>query len=119
MANTTTIEVRQTLPPAKANPHNVKNPVISLVAAGSFLQEIPLIVPIREFLFQIRKDGQVYWVGAAVPDGISDFSKVQVFFHPTVKNGKAAELGFADQGGRQAMSRRRLSTSAESFGASR
>jgi hypothetical protein len=88
MANTTTIEVQQTLPPAKANPHNVKNPVISLVAAGSFLQEIPLIVPIREFLFQIRKDGQVYWVGAAVPDGISDFSKVQVFFHPTVKNGK-------------------------------
>jgi len=30
-----------------------------------------------------------------------------------------AKLGFAGQGGRQAMSRRRLSTSAESFGASR
>jgi hypothetical protein len=31
----------------------------------------------------------------------------------------ASELGFAGQGGRQAMSRRRLSTSAESFGTSR
>src|SRR4051794_31612596 len=33
--------------------------------------------------------------------------------------GDTPELGFAGQGGRQAISRRRLSTSAESFGASR
>jgi transposase len=43
--------------------------------------------------------------------------------HKTVCHGRGEyardELGFAGQGGRQAMSRRRLSTSAESFGASR
>src|SRR4051794_9679624 len=34
-------------------------------------------------------------------------------------NARGPELGFARQGGRQAMSKRRLSTSAESFGTSR
>jgi hypothetical protein len=87
MANTNTIEVRQTRPVALTGLSNVRNPIISPLAAGDFLQEIPLTAPMREFLFQVRKDGEVYWVGAAVPAGVSDFSKAQVFFHPTVVNG--------------------------------
>jgi hypothetical protein len=96
MANTSTIEIRQTNSTALAGPHDVTNPVISLLAAGDFLQEIPLTVSIREFLFQIRKDGQVYWVGATVPNGVSDFGKVQVFFHPTVKNGGVVHAAEGD-----------------------
>ena len=50
-----------------------------------FLQEIQQIGTIREFLFEVNKDGNIYWVCEAVPQGTTDFSKVQVFFHPTVK----------------------------------
>jgi hypothetical protein len=85
MANT--IEVTQTRPAALTGLRNVRNPIISPLASGDFLQEIPQTAPMREFLFQVRKDGAVYWVGAAVPAGVADFSKAQVFFHPTVVNG--------------------------------
>ena len=59
--------------------------VISPLKTGNLLQEIRQTGTIREFLFEMTKDGHVYWIGAAVPAGTSDFSKVQVFFHPTVK----------------------------------
>lgn len=81
------IEFRQTNSAARTNPHAVTNPVISPLATGDFLQQIPLTTSIREFLFEMRKDGAVYWVGVAVPDGATDFTKAQVFFHPTVING--------------------------------
>jgi hypothetical protein len=96
MANTSTIDVRQTNPTELANLHEVTRQVISPLAAGAFLQEIPLTTSIREFLFQIRKDGQVYWVGAAVPNDVSDFSKVHVFFHPTVINGGVVHAADGD-----------------------
>lgn len=81
---------RQTNPPDRTGVRNVTQPVISPLSIGSLaspagrLQEVPQAGMIREFLFQMRKDGAVYWVGAAVPDGTTDFSQAQVFFHPTV-----------------------------------
>jgi hypothetical protein len=51
---------------------------------GGLLQEVSQTGRISEFLFEMRKDGGIYWIGAAVPEGTSDFSKVQVYFHPTV-----------------------------------
>lgn len=53
-------------------------------AKGVLFQEAQQSGSIREFLFQMNKDGVTYWVGAAVPEGTTDFTKVQVFFHPTV-----------------------------------
>jgi hypothetical protein len=35
------------------------------------------------FLFKVEKQGQIYWVGVSVPPLTADFSKVQVFLHPT------------------------------------
>lgn len=78
------IRFRQTNPKEKTDIHDVKQMVISPLTVGGLLQEISQTGSIREFLFEMRKDGTVYWIGAAVPQGTSDFSKVQVFFHPTV-----------------------------------
>jgi hypothetical protein len=39
------------------------------------------------------KDGAVFWVGAAVPFGTTDFTKIQVFFHPTVRSDQCSGPG--------------------------
>ena len=78
------IHIKQTNRPDRANLHDVENSVIPRLPASGFLQEQKLTRKIRDFLFEMRKDGEIYWVGAAVPDGTSDFTKAQVFFHPTV-----------------------------------
>jgi hypothetical protein len=93
---TSAIKIRQTNPAALASPHAVTNQVISPLAAGGFLQQIPLTASIRNLLFEMRKDGGIYWVGAAVPDGVSNFVKVQVFFHPTVVNGGVVHAADGD-----------------------
>ena len=80
----TTISLRQTNPESLTAVHNVRQMVISPLMSGDLFQEIAQTGSIREFLFEMRKDGAVYWIGAAVPQGTADFSKVQVFFHPTV-----------------------------------
>ena len=83
------ITFRQTNSADRTSAHDVSQKVISPLQAGNLLQEIPQTGSIREFLFEMTKDGQVYWIGAAVPAGTTDFSKVQVFFHPTVvQNGR-------------------------------
>jgi hypothetical protein len=51
---------------------------------GEFLEEVQLTATIHEFLFKVTKDSHVFWVGVAVPFGTTDFSQIQVFFHPTV-----------------------------------
>jgi hypothetical protein len=78
------ITFRQTNPASRTDAHPVEQSVISPLSAGKLLQEIQQTGTIREFLFEMKKDGNIYWVGAAVPQGTTDFSKVQVFFHPTV-----------------------------------
>lgn len=78
------ITFRQTNPSSRTDVHSVERQVISPLRAGSLLQEIRQTGSIREFLFEMTKDGHIYWIGAAVPAGTTDFSKVQVFFHPTV-----------------------------------
>ncbi len=86
---TSDIVFRQTNPESQTNEHEVAQMVLSPLKSGPFLQEIRQAGTIREFLFEMRKDGQIYWIGAAVPRGTSDFSRLQVFFHPTVvQNGR-------------------------------
>jgi peptidoglycan hydrolase-like protein with peptidoglycan-binding domain len=39
-----------------------------------------------DLLFRVRKGGRIFWVGAAVPKGITDFTRAQMYFTPsTVK----------------------------------
>jgi hypothetical protein len=79
--------------------HDKSQMVISPQTTGGLLQEIQQIGSIREFLFEMRKDGAVYWIGAAVPRGTTDFSRAQVFFHPTViqaRKGKPAIVHAAE-----------------------
>ena len=78
------ITVTQTNPLTLTAPHFVTNPVIKPVMQGNFLEEMPVTSTIHELLFKVTKDNDVFWVGAAVPLGTTDFTKIQVFFHPTV-----------------------------------
>jgi hypothetical protein len=44
---------------------------------------------IHELLLRVRKAGSVFWVGVAVPEDTADFTRAQVWFHPTVvQNGR-------------------------------
>jgi hypothetical protein len=81
------ITVSQTMPLANTLPKLVTNPVIKPLMQGPFLEEMPLTTTMQEFLFKVTKDSHVFWVGAAVPLGTLDFTKIQVFFHPTVQQG--------------------------------
>jgi hypothetical protein len=74
----------QSNPDSLTSVHDVPNQVISPYSLGDFFQEIPQTGSMSEFLFKMLKDGEIYWIGAAVPAGTADFSKVQIFFHPTV-----------------------------------
>lgn len=81
------ITVTQTNPFTLTIPHAVTNPVIKPVMQGEFLEEMQLTATIHEFLFKVTKNSHVFWVGVAVPFGTTDFSRIQVFFHPTVVQG--------------------------------
>jgi hypothetical protein len=37
---------------------------------------MPLTTTIHELLFKVTKDATVFWVGAAVPFGTTDFTRV-------------------------------------------
>jgi hypothetical protein len=37
---------------------------------------------LHEFLFEIEKDGATHWIGVAVPEGTTDFTRAYVYFHP-------------------------------------
>jgi hypothetical protein len=37
---------------------------------------------IHEFLFEIEKDGATFWIGVAVPEGTTNFTRAYVYFHP-------------------------------------
>lgn len=81
------ITVTQVNPLSLTIPHVVTNQVIKPVMQGNMLEEMPLTATIHELLFKVTKDGAVFWVGAAVPLGTTDFTRIQVFFHPTVVQG--------------------------------
>src|SRR5215469_12784781 len=70
------ITFRQINSAGQTSAHDVSQMVISPLQAGNLLQEIKQSGSIREFLFEMTKDGHVYWIGAAVPAGTTDFSKV-------------------------------------------
>jgi hypothetical protein len=76
--------VTQVLGSASTTPHSVTWPVCNPVSEGGKYNEIPLSTNIHELLFRVEKDSTVFWVGAAVPFGTVDFTKAQIFFHPTV-----------------------------------
>jgi len=47
----------------------------------------------HDLLFEVKKGGRVFWIGAAVPKGITDFSRAQMYFTPsTVKHGRDGKV---------------------------
>ena len=90
------ITVTQMNPLRLVLPHSVSNPVIRPAMEGNMLDEMDLTTNIHDLLFKVVKDGEVFWVGAAVPVGTLNFSKIQVFFHPTVVQGQEVRAAEAD-----------------------
>ncbi|MBG0794066.1 hypothetical protein IYY11_11860 [Methylocystis sp. H62] len=90
------ITVTQKNPLSLTLPHAVTNLVIKPVMQGILLEEMPLTTTIHELLFKVIKDGTVFWVGAAVPFGTTDFTRIQVFFHPTVVQAGVIHASDAD-----------------------
>ena len=87
-----TIAVTQKNPVAQTEAYNVKNkvvipPVTATPDASFRFSPFTVEAEIHEYLFEVRKAGSVFWVGAAVPKGTTDFTRAQIFFHPTVVNG--------------------------------
>lgn len=78
------ITFRQTNDATLTGAHNVTRQVLSPLVSGGRFHETRSTSSIHEFLFEMRKDGGAYWVGAAVPRDTSDFTQAHVFFHPTV-----------------------------------
>lgn len=50
-----------------------KNAALMEAAAGG---------TVFDLLFKIEKNGAIFWVGACVPAGTTDFSRAYIFFHP-------------------------------------
>jgi hypothetical protein len=100
------LRFRQTLP---GNPAGFKIPAIAPASVTPFLfRPVPknaiLIegsaeATIRELLIKIEKNGVIFWVGAVVPAGTSDFSRAYLFFHPDTI-GPTDDAGYADFTGR-------------------
>lgn len=79
----------QTNPPGLTAAHKVTRPVlrppITASPAPSFrFSQWPVDGEIHEFLYKVVKPGGTFWIGVAVPKGTTDFSRAQVYFHPTV-----------------------------------
>jgi hypothetical protein len=47
------------------------------------LKFVPKEVHVRSMLFELNADVAPNWFGVAVPDGITDFTRPTIFFHPT------------------------------------
>jgi hypothetical protein len=50
--------------------------------APTALRYTHIEAPIRCLMFDVRHEGKKYWVGAAIPAGLTTFSSAHVFFHP-------------------------------------
>lgn len=99
------IVVQQAAPPQMTALQQVANVVVSIesvsdclfegMAPGSIPPGTPrppfvegtLLAEIRQLLFRVFKGGRIFWVGAAIPKDTADFTRAQLYFHPTVING--------------------------------
>jgi hypothetical protein len=79
----------QKLPASLTDAHDVSNevvipPITDSPKPGFRFMPFSAAARIHEYLFEVRRGPNKFWVGAAVPEGTTDFTQAQVFFHPTV-----------------------------------
>ncbi|MBR0696008.1 peptidoglycan-binding protein [Bradyrhizobium lablabi] len=69
-------------------PKAVRPPVIFSPNKQFRFNEFKPEADFHDLLFEVKKGGRVFWIGAAVPKRITDFSRAQMYFTPsTVKPG--------------------------------
>jgi len=79
----------QRLPTALTEAHQVFNdvvipPITDSPKADFRFMQFSAAASIHEFLFEVKRGPNKFWVGATAAEGTTDFSQAQVFFHPTV-----------------------------------
>lgn len=75
-----------TPPPSFTVPRAVRPPVTSSPNKQFRFTDFVPQGDFHDLLIEVRKGGRVFWVGAAVPKKITDFSRAQLYFTPsTVK----------------------------------
>ncbi|HVK14813.1 MAG TPA: hypothetical protein VM597_39110, partial [Gemmataceae bacterium] len=90
-AHPASIGVTQVAPAAETAAHSAQTevvlPQLGLKAPGPGFRfrQVTAKAEIHELLFKVQKGGRVFWVGAAVPKGTTDFTRTQILFHPTVR----------------------------------
>ncbi len=84
----------QSIEPASVMPY-----LFRPLPKGAALQKGKARGTIFEFLFKIEKNGVIFWVGASVPLGTVDFSRVYIFFHPDTMT-QRDDVSYANFGGR-------------------
>jgi hypothetical protein len=97
------VSVTQKHPADKVTAHEVVNevvspPVITTPPDKFRFHSVSARAEIHELLFEVRRAGSVFWVGVAVPKGTTDFTRAQVFFHPTVIQAGQTIAADADYG---------------------
>lgn len=90
------LAIQQTNGPDLAEEHSDEYPVLSPLSAGGKFHTFPVAPTYRNLLFRVEKGGRVFWIGAAVPKGTADFTKVQVYLHPSVVNSGTVHARDAD-----------------------
>jgi hypothetical protein len=103
------IRVKQVAPARLAAPHEASNMVVEpagliphifggrpIKAGAIALTEKNAKAQLSCFLFKLEKDGATFWIGVGAPQGVSDFSRAYVFFHPTVVNGGSVHASEGD-----------------------
>jgi len=79
--------------PAFTIPNAVRPPITSSPNKQFRFTDFPPKADFHDLLIEVKKGGRVFWVGAAVPKKITDFSRAQLFFTPsTVKRDRAGNL---------------------------
>lgn len=84
-----TFRFQQTMPTAPGSftipsiaPASVMPYLFRPVPKSAALVESAAGGTITQLLLKIEKNGAIFWVGACVPDGTTDFSRVYIYFHP-------------------------------------
>jgi hypothetical protein len=64
----------------------------SSVEGNSRLQMSRVTGFYRRIMLKVERPGEQYWVGVAIPIGLTDFSKAHIFFHPFPGQGREPKL---------------------------
>jgi hypothetical protein len=71
------------------------------VPGATPLRFVGMDVGVTTLLFAIEENVVPNWFGVAVPDGVTDFSNANIFFHPTPRQAGYNDADYSTKGGKR------------------